>query len=121
MSSAAVAARRRSGPTVGRQSPGSPVRLTGRGRALVALACIVLAMAAVLLIRQAPTLAGDRVTPRGGFDYVVVEPGQTLWQIAEAAAPGVDPRVTIMRIQDLNGLPNPAVVAGTRIAVPRSG
>ncbi|HQR81264.1 MAG TPA: LysM domain-containing protein [Actinomycetota bacterium] len=34
-----------------------------------------------------------------------VEGGQTLWGIAAAVEPGVDPRRTVQRLRDLNGLP----------------
>lgn len=35
---------------------------------------------------------------------VVVQPGQTLWDIATKAAPGQDPRQVIAEIVDLNSL-----------------
>jgi len=96
------------------------LRLTRRGRAVMVICVALVGMLLVLALRQVPSLAGDQLSPAATYDYVVVEPGQTLWQIAEAAAPHADPRVTIMRIQDLNGLPDAAVSAGQRIAVPRS-
>jgi hypothetical protein len=81
---------------------------------------LVVALVLGLLIKQSPSLAGDEFRAGAQYEYVVVEPGQTLWQIAVAAAPDVDPRVTIMRIQDLNGLSDAAVAAGQRIALPPS-
>jgi hypothetical protein len=122
MSSVAMGVRRAGQPTRpggGVRSEAAGVRLTRRGRLVVVFACLLLAVGGTFLLRQAPSLAGDEAPARSGFDYVVVQPGQTLWEIAETAAPGVDPRVTIMRIQDLNGLADAAVFAGQRIALPR--
>jgi len=96
------------------------VRLTRRGRAVLGAGLLVVALVLGLLIKQSPSLAGDEFRAGAQYEYVVVEPGQTLWQIAVAAAPDVDPRVTIMRIQDLNGLSDAAVAAGQRIALPPS-
>jgi hypothetical protein len=121
MSSVAMGVRRAGQPTRpggGVRSEAAGVRLTRRGRVGVA-ACLLLAVAGMFLLGQARSLAGDGAPTGSGFDYVVVQPGQTLWEIAEAAVPGVDPRVTITRIQDLNGLADAAVFAGQRIALPR--
>jgi hypothetical protein len=96
------------------------VRLTRRGQAVAAAGILLVALVLGLALRQPPSLAGDAFRQGAPYDYVVVEPGQTLWQIAEAAAPGDDPRVTIMRIQDLNGLADASVAAGQRLALPSS-
>jgi hypothetical protein len=44
--------------------------------------------------------------------------GQTLWQIARSVAPADDPRDTVDRIRDLNGLGTETVQAGQRLVVP---
>ncbi len=50
---------------------------------------------------------------------VVVRPGDTLWGIAGRAEPGTDPRPTVRRILELNGLPDDAIVQpGQRLRVP---
>lgn len=49
----------------------------------------------------------------------VVAPGDTLWQIAEAAAPSEDPREMVDRIIALNGLDGAEVQVGTVVLVPR--
>jgi hypothetical protein len=119
MTSAAVAMPRGTGSTPAPQTR-VPVRLTRRGRFVAFLGAVLLAASAGLLFRPAASEAGADRRPPVEYEYVVVEPGQTLWQIAEQLAPDVDPRVTIMRIQDINGLPSAGVLAGQRIAVPRS-
>ena len=49
---------------------------------------------------------------------VVVEPGQTLWELAERFAPSSDPDAVLERILRLNGLTSPAIEAGTPLVVP---
>ena len=93
-------------------------RLTRRGRLLVSLVALVLVVAgAVLLTGGGAALAGtDR--PAVSHRQVTVQPGQTLWQIAERAAPGSDPRETVQRILDLNGLQTSQVQVGTALLLP---
>ena len=65
--------------------------------------------------RPGPAPTGLR--PRSG-ERVTVRPGETLWQIAERVAPGSDPRETVARILDLNGLQTAQVQAGTALRLP---
>jgi Tfp pilus assembly protein FimV len=101
-----------------RPAPVPAARLTRRGRLLLSLVVLLAAVAGAVLMTGGPVaLAGtDRepVTHR----QVTVAPGQTLWQIAERAAPGSDPRETVQRILDLNGLRTAQVQAGTALLLP---
>jgi hypothetical protein len=47
---------------------------------------------------------------------VVVQPGDTLWSIAEDIAPGTDVRVVVDQLVDLNG--SSPIVAGQELVVP---
>ena len=97
---------------------GSPARLTRRGRLLVSLVALLLAITgAVLLTGGGAALAGTE-RPAVSHRQVTVQPGQTLWQIAERVAPGSDPRETVQRILDLNGLQTSEVQAGTALQLP---
>ena len=49
---------------------------------------------------------------------VVVQQGETLWQIAQRIAPEADPRATVTAIRELNGLGGAPVVAGQTVIVP---
>jgi LysM repeat protein len=60
------------------------------------------------------TLEGSEVP----FEYVTVESGQSLWQVAESLAPGADPREVIDAIVSLNGLESVDVYAGQELAIP---
>jgi hypothetical protein len=57
---------------------------------------------------------GPAVTP----ESVVVGPHDTLWGIAVRTRPGVDPRVTVQRLIDLNSLPSAIVNPGQKVYLP---
>ena len=61
--------------------------------------------------------AGDRVEPVAGVTYVV-RPGDTLWAIAERAAPGEDPRRLVDAISAANDVEAGALVPGQTLVVP---
>ncbi len=101
------------------RTPRPAARLTRRGRLLVTgLVLLLLVVAAVLLTGGVPATAGtDRGAPVAA-ERVTVGPGETLWQIAERVAPGTDPRETVARILDLNGLQTAQVQVGTALLLP---
>lgn len=93
------------------------LRLTRRGRLAVTLGSICLLAGMATAAGQA---AGASDDPLGAAtSSYVVKPGQNLWRIAHDVSPGTDPRVTIARIMDLNGMGSPAVTAGRALVVPR--
>ncbi len=101
---------------------GTPLRLTRRGRLVIRLGGVLLALAAVL----AGVLAGggvasgsDRASPLPVVHHVVT-PGETLWDIAGQVAPEADPRDAVLRIIEANGLADANVRAGTRLVIPLS-
>ena len=53
----------------------------------------------------------------------MVQPGQTLWQVARAVSKDADPRETLARIQELNNLPGAGAVIhpGQQLVVPAAG
>ena len=61
-------------------------------------------------------LAGDRIPDQPAV--IVVEPGDTLWGIAERVAPEADPRATVRRLAEANGLATTVLVPGMQIQVP---
>ena len=95
------------------------LRLTQRGRAvLVTVAATPLVIAALIFGLNGggatASLGGSEVA----FQYVTVESGQSLWQLAEQLAPSADPRDVIQQIVQLNNLSSADVVAGQQLAVP---
>jgi Tfp pilus assembly protein FimV len=98
----------------------SAVRLTRRGRAVVLLLGLVLALAAGIFLG-----AGSVATERPGTPeptrIVQVAPGDTLWAIAADAAAVTgedDVRSMVDRIEQLNALESGMVLAGQRLRVP---
>ena len=105
----------------GRPAPRSAVRLTRRGRVVLGLVLSV-PFAAVLMV--VGSWSADAETQSSGAPatgVVVVEAGQSLWEIASTVAPESDPRATITAIRDLNGLGSDAVVPGQALVVPSRG
>jgi LysM domain len=90
------------------------VRLTGRGRLVVLVLLLTLAGLAVAVAAPASRAAD----PPGAPPAAVVEPGDTLWSIAERHRPGRDPFGTINEIRRLNGLTDYTIHPGQRLALP---
>jgi len=103
------------------------VRLTRRGRIVVAVlltaASLSLVVLAWLAIAARAAQAADGGSPPGAvyqnLTSVVVHPGQTLWSIASQAEPTADPRAVMQQIIDLNGLRGTSLEPGQRLWVPR--
>ena len=96
----------------------APLRLTARGRAVLA-GLAVLAAVAVGSVAGAVAGPGE---PTGAVEVVTVSSGDTLWSIAASvAAPGEDVRDVMSEIAALNDLEGAAVVAGQRLTVPGEG
>lgn len=123
-------------PPIGAAPRQRPLRLTRRGRRLLAAlgwtalaaALTAAAVAAVLLVAAllAPgAVAGDGTAPAGSgapagaFAEVVVAPGDTLWALAGRHAPDRDPRDFVAEVYRLNDLPPSGLVqAGESLLVP---
>jgi LysM repeat protein len=73
-------------------------------------------------------ISSSSASPAGSVSaitaVVVVQPGQTMWGLAMKIAPNDDPRDTIARIADLNGISYSqasVVHPGQRLVVPAYG
>ena len=104
--------------------PAPPLRLTRRGRIVVA-AMAALLVAALSLIAAGAAQAISHTGPAhpagsAHLAQVVVQPGQSLWSVAESADPNADTRLVIQQITELNSLNGDTVFAGQRLWVPRS-
>jgi Tfp pilus assembly protein FimV len=92
-------------------------RLTVRGRVLV-VSIVMLTVLALWAWWGNSTAASD-VPHHATSHSVVVEPGQTLWDIAGRIAPDHDARQVVADIEDLNGLSDPgSLPAGQSLYVP---
>jgi LysM domain len=114
-------------PRTARRTPAtqpttSPLRLTRRGRVVVAGLAVLLVSALSLLVAgaaQATSHAAPASSAGHSLTQVTVRPGQSLWSVAESADPGADTRLVIQRILQLNALHGDTVFAGERLWVPR--
>lgn len=100
------------------------LRLTRRGRIVVAALVVALLSTAVLLLtalvsgRAQATNHGQPGAGYQGLHQVVVRSGQTLWSIAVAADPSADPRDVVQEIMTANALGSPSITAGQLLWVP---
>lgn len=85
-----------------RPTPQGSVRLTRRGRLVVLLTVLAIALAGFAMLGGPAVSTGH--THHASQHTVVVRGGETLWDIASRIAPGEDPRVVIADIVDLNNL-----------------
>lgn len=93
-----------------------PVKLTRRGRRLVALLAILPIVAVFFLMGTRGAQADS--SAEATTSSVVVKPGQSLWDIAVNVDPNADPRETIWVIEQLNGMKTADVLAGQELIVP---
>jgi LysM domain len=103
----------------------SPIRLTRRGKAVVA-GLVVTGLTVLALLVTLLASSGAEATNHGrpgagyqGMREVVVRPGQTLWSIASAAEPTADPRIVIQEIMTANALTSTDIASGQLLWVPR--
>lgn len=105
-------------PSVAERRRAALLRRRAVGRRRAAAGLVIVAVSVVMLFAGGPASvapAGSRKAPRA----VVVQPGQTLWSLAERyAGPGVDPRAYVDAILAYNDLAGPPE-AGVRIRLPR--
>ncbi|HXH34518.1 MAG TPA: LysM peptidoglycan-binding domain-containing protein [Plantibacter sp.] len=100
--------------------PSGRLRLTRRGRVVfTTLAAIPLVVAVAVVGLSAGGAAANNAASATSFTYVTVDPGESLWQLAESIAPDADPRDVIAEIMNLNQLRTSGVEPGQRLAVPQ--
>jgi len=95
------------------------LRLTRRGRMVITLAITMpLLCAALVSSRHSADAGTTAVAQVQATGSVVVQPGESLWQLARELAPNMDPRSTVLRIRELNHLSSDRVEAGQALVVP---
>lgn len=99
-----------------------PLRLTQRGRIVVTgVSALMAGLLSVGLATaaQATRQAGQPEWPGRYVTRVVVQPGQSLWSLAEAYAPRSDPRQVIQQVLQLNSLASDQLRPGQVLWLPR--
>ena len=98
-------------------APSGDLRLTRRGR-LVDVLVFLTVLLGVLLALGGYSAASDASSPVAPARTVVVQEGDTLWEIASRAADGRDVREVVHELEELNALSGPELVEGQRLTVP---
>ncbi|HUV48378.1 MAG TPA: LysM peptidoglycan-binding domain-containing protein, partial [Actinomycetes bacterium] len=104
----------------------SRVRLTPRGRLVLVAVATVAASLVLALLTLGPVFAQGQSSAAepGGAGVApvsstwVVQPGETLWVIAERIDPDTDPRETVARIVAMNDMPDSSVLVGQELQIP---
>jgi hypothetical protein len=113
------------GPTMERPAPARTARAvhasltpsTYRRRRLKVLAGLVLLVFALTVFIGRVGAEAELADPVAG--HVVVEPGNTLWDVAVDTAPeGVDPRRQLAELRELNGFDGAHLEAWTVVLIP---
>ena len=96
----------------------APLRLTRRGRVVVLTFFVLLASLASAVLWTTASRAEN--PPAGPAPTVVVQPDDTLWDIAARTDPGRSPHAVVAEIRRLNGLSSDdiAIHVGDALVVP---
>jgi LysM repeat protein len=107
------------GRTAGAVAP-HRLRLTRRGRIVLAVLAVI-AVCGLFVAGASAAQASGRTAAHGGpstAEQVVVQPGDTLWSIAQGADPNADARTVVQEILQANRLTTASITAGQRLWVP---
>lgn len=91
-------------------------RLRGR---IVLFAATILTLVGLVVTFGQLAGASDTSGPQSTAVTMTVESGDSLWAIAIVVAPSIDPRETVERIRELNGLRDSVIVPGQQLIVPQ--
>lgn len=93
------------------------VHLTRRGRILL-LAVLVSVLFGAFSLGRAGSQAAPQAQPTPALQQMTVQPGESLWTVAERIAPDNDPREVIAQIQRLNDLSDSTLRIGQQLLLP---
>ncbi|MGY1814680.1 LysM peptidoglycan-binding domain-containing protein [Blastococcus sp. SYSU D00820] len=97
----------------------APLRLTRRGRRLVAALGIVAGVGAAVLVSEVVGGGAGAGLELAGGESVVVQPGDTVWSIATEVSGGeADVRAVVDAIEELNDLEGAVLVPGQVLQLP---
>lgn len=91
------------------------VRLRGR---LMIFAASILTIIGIVIASGQLAGASDLEPAGSATEMVTVQAGDSLWSLATHAASTGDPRDTVERIRELNGIEGSVIVPGDRLVVP---
>ena len=98
-----------------RRRRANSARLCGR---ILLFAATILTLVGLVVAFGQLAGASDTPGPESATATVTVQSGDSLWSLATAAERSADPRETVERIRELNGLDDSVIVPGQRLVVP---
>ncbi|MFQ1003986.1 LysM peptidoglycan-binding domain-containing protein [Modestobacter sp. SSW1-42] len=98
--------------------PPAPLRLTARGRRVVAGLSMAIGLSVAAATVVTVELGRETGLQLAGSSTVVVRYGDTLWSIARDVAPDEDPRAVVDAIVELNGLYSVDLMPGAELQLP---
>jgi hypothetical protein len=101
----------------GRKPRSATVRLTRRGRIVVIVLLLAVALALLTVFGPHSAATGSAGLPVP-TRTVEVGPGDTLWDLASDVARPGEVRDMVHQIEELNAMTGPGVAVGQEIAVP---
>ncbi|MDQ3715466.1 MAG: LysM peptidoglycan-binding domain-containing protein [Actinomycetota bacterium] len=93
------------------------VHLTRRGRILL-LGVLVSVLFGAFSLGRAGSQAAPQARPAPALEQMTVQPGESLWTVAERIAPENDPREVIAQIRRLNDLSDSTLRIGQQLLLP---
>jgi Tfp pilus assembly protein FimV len=108
-------------PTGSLVPPRTRLRLTVRGRRVLAFLAALPAIAALafaVLAGGSALASHESGAPAGAFHTVTVSAGDSLWSIAGEVAPSADPRDVVDALTRLNALDGVTLTPGQELAIP---
>jgi hypothetical protein len=95
----------------------APLHLTRRGLAALVLASVLLGLLLLAVARASAPSGSSSGTNTGSAGSVMVQPGDTLWSIAQRTAPQRDPRQVVDQLRRMNHLNSVALTPGQTLKV----
>ena len=102
---------------VPRPAPASRLRLTRRGRLVLTVLCSIILLA-VISVGRAGSHAATATGTGPSLQQTTVQPGETLWSVAQRIAPDNDPREVVAQIRRINNMSTSGIQAGQQLLLP---
>ena len=79
---------------------------------------VIVAIATTSVFGFVSTATANNSSAKATFEYITIESGQTLWDLAEKVAPEQNTQDWMQEVVNLNGLTSTDLQPGQRIALP---
>src|SRR4051812_37829874 len=101
-------------------APPASLRLTRRGK-VVLLGLLALLLLVGVSVGRTGSQAATVTETGAALQQTTVQPGDTLWSVAQRIAPDNDPREVVAQIRRINHLHSSSLQAGQLLLLPTAG